>query len=164
MPRILCTLPTASTLINGIVFVSHRLGMLSEDVPEAIAKRFATIKGYEIYDPDAPRPGTDPVAVAIMDAAKQKAAHALLRTGPVEPNNDMVICPTCTSQFRAVPVNVQNQVRTLMTTAKNGKIRPGAAPPAAKTEDPGATAEDAGAAQDSTSESQTKPPASDPQF
>jgi hypothetical protein len=161
MPRILCTLPAASALINGIVFVSHRLGMLSEDVPEAIAKKFATIKGYEIYDPNAPRPGTDPVAAAVLDAANKRDAVA--RTGPVEPNNDMVICPTCTSQFRAVPVNVQNQVRTLMAAAKNGRNKPGAPPPA-KAEEPAATAEDAGGAQDSTQESQTKPPASDPQF
>lgn len=27
--------------------------------------------------------------------------------GPREPDNDMVICPNCTSQFRAIPVNVQ---------------------------------------------------------
>ena len=27
--------------------------------------------------------------------------------GPREPNDDLVICPNCTCQFRAVPVNVQ---------------------------------------------------------
>jgi hypothetical protein len=29
--------------------------------------------------------------------------------GPREPNNDMVICPNCTCQFRAIPVNVQKE-------------------------------------------------------
>lgn len=31
--------------------------------------------------------------------------------GPREPNNDMVICPSCTCQFVAVPVNVQRLLR-----------------------------------------------------
>jgi len=35
------------------------------------------------------------------------------RTGPDTPNNDMVICPHCTSQFTAIPVNVQAQLRAL---------------------------------------------------
>jgi hypothetical protein len=30
--------------------------------------------------------------------------------GPREPNNDMVICPNCTCQFRAIPVNVQKEL------------------------------------------------------
>ena len=29
------------------------------------------------------------------------------RFGPTTPDNDMVICPCCTSQFVAIPVNVQ---------------------------------------------------------
>lgn len=29
------------------------------------------------------------------------------RVGPIEPDNDMVICPNCTSQFGAIPVNDQ---------------------------------------------------------
>jgi len=32
------------------------------------------------------------------------------RLGPREPNNDMVICPNCTSQFGAIPVNIQLQM------------------------------------------------------
>jgi hypothetical protein len=33
--------------------------------------------------------------------------------GPYEPNNDEVICPRCTHQFRAIPVNVQGQMYAL---------------------------------------------------
>lgn len=36
-----------------------------------------------------------------------------LRIGPEEPDNDLVICPQCTSQFRAIPVNVQKRLREL---------------------------------------------------
>lgn len=32
------------------------------------------------------------------------------KLGPRHPNNDMVICPNCTNQFVAVPVNIQNQL------------------------------------------------------
>lgn len=32
------------------------------------------------------------------------------RIGPTEPDNDMVICPQCTSQFVAIPVNVQRRL------------------------------------------------------
>jgi hypothetical protein len=41
----------------------------------------------------------------------QPAAETSARIGPREPDNDMVICPNCTSQFRAIPVNVQTQLR-----------------------------------------------------
>lgn len=34
------------------------------------------------------------------------------RVGPDTPDNDMVICPTCTSQFVAIPVNAQEKLRT----------------------------------------------------
>lgn len=33
------------------------------------------------------------------------------RVGPNTPNNDMVICPHCTSQFTAIPVNVQKRLQ-----------------------------------------------------
>lgn len=35
------------------------------------------------------------------------------RVGPREPDNDMVICPNCTSQFVAIPVNVQARLRRI---------------------------------------------------
>lgn len=43
-------------------------------------------------------------ARALLGTADQPAAA---RIGPDTPNDDMVICPHCTSQFRAIPVNVQ---------------------------------------------------------
>lgn len=48
MPKVLCTLPNASSLISGVAFVSHANGMLSEDVTDAVAADFATIPGYTI--------------------------------------------------------------------------------------------------------------------
>lgn len=31
------------------------------------------------------------------------------RIGPTEPDDTMVICPVCTSQFRAIPLDVQRE-------------------------------------------------------
>lgn len=62
MPKILCTLPNASLYINGVTFVSHAKGVLSEDVTDAVAADFAAIPGYEI--------------VGATDAADKAAAEA----------------------------------------------------------------------------------------
>lgn len=45
--------------------------------------------------------------------------------GPREPNNDMVICPNCTCQFVAIPVNVQKRLSDAPDETKvcNGKCR-----------------------------------------
>lgn len=53
MPKVLCTLPNASTEINGVKFVSHKLGMLSENIDDDVAVTFTAIDGYTIYDPKA---------------------------------------------------------------------------------------------------------------
>lgn len=57
--KVLCTLPNASELINGIRFAPTEDGMLSEDVPEDVAERLGTIDGYQIQR-DAPRRGRPP--------------------------------------------------------------------------------------------------------
>lgn len=51
--RVLCTLANAGELINGVVFAPTDRGMLSEQVPVAVAERFVSIPGYQIVDPDA---------------------------------------------------------------------------------------------------------------
>lgn len=115
MPRILCTLENASTSISGVAFISHKLGMISEEVDAAVAKKFATIKGYSIYDPNAPpasaaapgavtgkcpacghdpstaaptAPATDPAALAILAQARrneQAAADAAAKAKQAPP-------------------------------------------------------------------------------
>lgn len=44
------------------------------------------------------------------------------RIGPADPDNDMVICPTCTSQFRAIPVNVQTKLTDAETFKRSIRI------------------------------------------
>lgn len=46
----------------------------------------------------------------LIDAALAGAEQKPQRIGPDVPDNDMVICPACTSQFVAIPVNVQKQL------------------------------------------------------
>jgi 2-oxoglutarate dehydrogenase E2 component (dihydrolipoamide succinyltransferase) len=53
MPKVLCTLPNASTKINGVNFVTHRDGMISEEIDDKTAEAFAAIPGYEIHNPKA---------------------------------------------------------------------------------------------------------------
>lgn len=50
MKTILCTLPNASTLINGIEFKETPEGMLSVPVEDSVAADFATIPGYEAVE------------------------------------------------------------------------------------------------------------------
>jgi hypothetical protein len=51
--KVLCTLPHASELINGVKFEPIEGGMLSEDVDQSVVDHFVGIQGYEAYDPDA---------------------------------------------------------------------------------------------------------------
>ena len=46
MAKVICTLPNASELINGVKFVSHKLGMISEEIEDEIAEGFLAIEGY----------------------------------------------------------------------------------------------------------------------
>ena len=39
---------------------------------------------------------------------KEELMVKVLAAEPASPNNDEVICPSCTRQFRAIPVNVQH--------------------------------------------------------
>lgn len=112
MAKVLCKLPNASTNINGVRFVTHRDGMISEEVDDAVALALSEINGYEIYDPGQ----TDPVAAAVLEASR-KGVSPVTRVGPSEPHPDMVICPACTSQFPAIPANIQSRLSALEKTA-----------------------------------------------
>ena len=48
MPRVLCTLPNAGSVINGVSFSKGEGGRVSEEISQPQADRFAAIPGYEI--------------------------------------------------------------------------------------------------------------------
>jgi hypothetical protein len=49
MPKVLCTLPNASSLINGVQFISHKDGMVSEEVSAEVAAKFFAVNGYKEF-------------------------------------------------------------------------------------------------------------------
>ena len=83
MKRILCTIPTATSPINGIEFGPHERGLISASVEEEEAEYFATIPGYELLDAgvSAPVPvvPVEPVETVEPDPAPAPAEQ------PVEP-------------------------------------------------------------------------------
>ena len=48
MAKVRCDLPNASTLISGVAFVPVEDGMISEDLDDDMAERFASIKGFHL--------------------------------------------------------------------------------------------------------------------
>jgi hypothetical protein len=44
--RVLCRLENASTLINGVEFFPHELGVISGEIEEDVAAAFLKIEGY----------------------------------------------------------------------------------------------------------------------
>lgn len=48
MAQVICSLPNASKLINGVKFVEHEAGMISEEIEDEVAAVFAGINGYVI--------------------------------------------------------------------------------------------------------------------
>jgi hypothetical protein len=70
MAKVLCNLPNASELINGVKFITHKLGMISEEIEDDVAAEFSKITGYQIAGAPAPQ---DDAAVAAMADLKAKA-------------------------------------------------------------------------------------------
>jgi len=53
MAKVICTLPNASDLISGVKFVTHKLGMISEEIEDEVAEVFLSIKGYVLHGKNA---------------------------------------------------------------------------------------------------------------
>jgi hypothetical protein len=54
MAKVICTLANASALINGVAFVKSGAAMISEEIDDATAKIFASIRGYKLVGEKAP--------------------------------------------------------------------------------------------------------------
>jgi hypothetical protein len=72
--RILCTLPNASELINGVKFAIHEAGRLSEEVAEEIGHAFLAIPGYLLHETPVSAvaqvvKAADPALAAVVDGA-----------------------------------------------------------------------------------------------
>lgn len=58
-------------------------------------------------------PGLSSVVAALEAIASGSAVVVPAGGGPQEPDNDCVICPNCTHQFPAIPVNVQKRLNAV---------------------------------------------------
>jgi len=84
MPKVLCTLPNASELINGVKFTAHDKGMLSEEITEDQAEDFASIPGYELVGAPAKAPAADHEADAAKAAAEAEKAALVARAEAIQ--------------------------------------------------------------------------------
>jgi hypothetical protein len=76
--KIICKLPNAAEVINGIKFATHKLGMISEEIEEEVAEHFLKIPGYVRVGTPAKATTTDSTAstAAATDTATTAAAPA----------------------------------------------------------------------------------------
>lgn len=88
MAKVIWTLGNGSELINGIKFVEHKLGMISEEIEDEVAQAFLSIKGYVLHGKNAAKdaaaaqapliPAADtaaaPAGATATDAAQDPAA------------------------------------------------------------------------------------------
>lgn len=80
MARVICTLPNASELINGIAFslLDDNTGMISAEIEQDLAERFASIPGYFLAetsgrDEAAEKEKAEAKAAADAEKAAKKA-------------------------------------------------------------------------------------------
>lgn len=62
MKIVTCTLPNASTSINGVEFSATADGMVSVPVADEVASGFASIPGYSVADAKPAKPVKAPEA------------------------------------------------------------------------------------------------------
>lgn len=92
MKKIMCVLPNASTSISGVTFEQVEGGMLSAAVDDNVAKAFAAIPGYQVFDADnsatkavAEKAAADELTLAEAKAAKATAKAAAKAAAATHP-------------------------------------------------------------------------------
>lgn len=73
MPKIICTLPNASEEISGVKFISHKDGMISEEISKEKADAFLEIKGYNLAEE---KPAMTKAEKDALKKAEKEAAEA----------------------------------------------------------------------------------------
>lgn len=74
MPKVICTRPNASTLISGVKFEPHDIGVISEEISQEKAAEFLSISGYVLA---GSKPVKDDAAEKAGIEALQEKARAL---------------------------------------------------------------------------------------
>ena len=87
MAKVLCKLPNASELINGVKFAqSGKLGMLSEDISDEHAAYFLSIKGYVAVKESAATAAPTPAPTTATSPVTPPAAPTAVVTPPATPD------------------------------------------------------------------------------
>lgn len=76
MPKVICTLRNASNEINGVKFEEHEGRLLSEEISEDMAAKFAAIPGYELMVEEEKPKATAKAAAPAKAAPKVDAPVA----------------------------------------------------------------------------------------
>jgi hypothetical protein len=91
--KILCTLPNASSNINGVEFEPYELGgMVSvrqvDDLDEVVIRKLLKIGGYKLIDVDAKSTGNESVQAIDKDGSIEEAGLSASQSGLVnkQPN------------------------------------------------------------------------------
>ena len=74
MAQVICTLPNASELINGVAFKAVDGGMLSEEISTDQAAAFCGIGGYSLFEPKAAAVDMDGEAEALAELRARATA------------------------------------------------------------------------------------------
>lgn len=75
MARVICELDNASDEISGVKFTEDRGQMISEEIDDAVAERFAKVPGYKLVKTQTAKEQKAAEAKAAEDAAAAKAAE-----------------------------------------------------------------------------------------
>jgi hypothetical protein len=82
--QVICTLPNASKVINGVKFSEHKMGVISEEVSDETAANFAKIKGYRIVPPGK-TPGASELSKTEAKADDKAKTETPKPAEPVKP-------------------------------------------------------------------------------
>jgi hypothetical protein len=74
--KILCKLPNAAEVINGVKFITHKLGVVSEEIEDEVAEHFLKIPGYVRFGAPAKTAATSDATTDASTAAATAATAA----------------------------------------------------------------------------------------
>lgn len=100
MAKVICTLPNASNLINGVEFGDHEQGKISVEVDDAVANSFAKINGYVIEGVDTS--STTESAVAIPKVTGKKVTGKKASAAPATAELILTSAEGCAAQDEAI--------------------------------------------------------------
>jgi hypothetical protein len=82
MAQVICKLPNASEEISGVKFTAHDGGMLSEEISDEQAARFASIPGYALVGAKPAQAPAEPAVDSELATLAARAAELGVQADP----------------------------------------------------------------------------------